>query len=67
MLVMVGPHEQHTDGSIDLARRAAEQGVDATCEIVDGAFHTWLGYSGVLPEADDSITRIGAFIADHCG
>jgi epsilon-lactone hydrolase len=66
MLVMVGPHEQHTDGSIDLVRRATAQGVNATCEVVDGAFHTWLGYSGVLPEADDSIKRIGAFIAQHC-
>jgi acetyl esterase/lipase len=65
MLVLVGPDEQHTDASIDLAKRASEQGVDATCEIVDGAFHTWLGYSGTIPEADDSIKRIGAFIADH--
>jgi hypothetical protein len=31
-------------------------------EIVDGAFHTWLGYAGIVPEADESIARIGEFI-----
>jgi acetyl esterase/lipase len=65
MLVLVGPDETHVDDSVDLAERARQYGVDATCEIVEGAFHTWLGYAGVVPEADESIERIGQFIAKH--
>jgi acetyl esterase/lipase len=65
MLVLCGPDETHLDDSLELARRAQVAGVDASCEIVDGAFHTWLGYSDVIPEADASIARIGRFITEH--
>ncbi len=62
LLVLVGPDETHVDDSIELAVRARAQGVDATCEVVEGAFHTWLGYAGTVPEADASIARIGDFL-----
>jgi acetyl esterase/lipase len=65
MLVLVGPDETHVDDSLELADRACAAGVDAVCDIVDGAFHTWLGYFDVVPEADASIARIGRFIGEH--
>lgn len=65
MLVLVGPDETHLDDSAALVERAAAAGVDATLEIVPGAFHTWLGYAGVVPEAGASITRIGKFIVEQ--
>lgn len=66
LLVMVGPEETLRDDSAELARVALEAGVDTTFELVDGAFHTWLGYAGIVPEADESIARIGRFLAEHC-
>ena len=42
-------------------------GVDTTFELVDGAFHTWLGYAGDMPEADASLARIARFVTEHCG
>jgi epsilon-lactone hydrolase len=65
LLVMVGPSETLRDDSAELARVATAAGVDTTFELVDGAFHTWLGYGGLVPEADASIARIGRFITEH--
>jgi acetyl esterase/lipase len=66
LLVLVGPEETLRDDSEELARVATAAGVDTTFELVDGAFHTWLGYGGSVPEADRSIARIGRFMAQHC-
>jgi acetyl esterase/lipase len=65
MLVLVGPDEACLDVSVELVRRAVEQGGEATCEVVDGAFHTWLGYWGRVPEADAAIERIAAFVRER--
>jgi acetyl esterase/lipase len=65
LLVLVGPGETLLDDAAELARVAARDGVDTTFEVVDGAFHTWLGYVGEVPEADASIERIGRFMAEH--
>jgi len=67
MLIMVGPDETHVDDSRTLAETARAAGVEVTFELVDGAFHTWLNYAGTVPEADESIERIGRFIASHAG
>jgi acetyl esterase/lipase len=65
LLIMVGPDETLVDDCHALAERATKCGVDTELQVVEGAFHTWLGYAGVVPEADDCITRIGTFIAKH--
>lgn len=66
LLVMVGPTETLRDDGAELARVAEAGGVDTTFELVDGAFHTWLGYAGEVPEADASVARIAAFVRAHC-
>ncbi len=67
LLVLVGPEETLRDDSQELARVAAAAGVDTTFELVDGAFHTWLNHGGSMPEADESIARIGRFVTEHAG
>jgi monoterpene epsilon-lactone hydrolase len=62
MLVMVGPDEQLHGDAVALVTRARSAGVDVTYAEVVGAFHTWLGYFGQLPEADASIAQIGDFL-----
>jgi acetyl esterase/lipase len=63
MLVMVGPGETLLDDSVRLAERAE----DAELDVVPGAFHTWLGHVGALPEADAALGRIGAWVTDRLG
>jgi acetyl esterase/lipase len=65
LLILVGPDETHVDSCEHLAERAASYGVDVTFEIVDGAFHTWLGYADTVPEAAASVARIGRFIGER--
>jgi acetyl esterase/lipase len=65
LLIMVGPDETHVDSCRHLAGRAADHGVDVTLEIVEGAFHTWLGYATTVPEAAASVARIGRFIRER--
>lgn len=65
MLVMVGPDEVLYDDAVRVAERAEAADVDVKLVVVPGAFHTWLGYAGALPEADESIALIGAFIRCH--
>ncbi|MCW2548831.1 MAG: 6-hexanolactone hydrolase, partial [Mycobacterium sp.] len=65
ILTLVGRKEMLLDDACLLHERATSAGVDSTLEIIDGAFHTWLGYAGSLPEADASIRRIGEFVRSH--
>lgn len=53
-LILVGPDETLLDDSIRLAERLPE----VTLHVLDGAFHTWLGYAGRLPEADAALELI---------
>ena len=62
MLTLVGPDEMLLDDARLLHQTALAAGVDSTLEIVEGGFHTWLGYTGVVPEADASVSRIGDFV-----
>jgi monoterpene epsilon-lactone hydrolase len=65
ILTLVGTQEMLLDDARLLHDRATSAGVDSTLEVIDGAFHTWLGYAGSLPEADAAIRRIGEFVRSH--
>ncbi|HKZ86967.1 MAG TPA: hypothetical protein VJ793_25360 [Anaerolineae bacterium] len=51
--------------SVRLAKRARQAGVDATLEVWDGMWHEWQAFAGYVPEAQQAIDRVGAFIGKH--
>jgi acetyl esterase/lipase len=65
LLVQVGDHEVLLDDSVRLVERANAAGVDATCEIGDECFHVYQAFP--VPEADEAITRLAAFVRRHIG
>lgn len=65
MLIQAGGSEILLDSARRLAARAKDCGVDVTLEIEPGLFHAWHLFAGVLPEADETIARVGSFFKDH--
>jgi acetyl esterase/lipase len=65
LLIQVGDYEVLLSDSVRLAERARQAGVDATLEIWDGMWHVWQAYAGYVPEAQQAINRVGAFIGQH--
>ncbi len=62
VLVLVGPDEMLLDDARTTVHRARSAGVEAELVEVVGAFHTWLGHAGSLPEADASVACLAEFI-----
>jgi monoterpene epsilon-lactone hydrolase len=67
LLVIVGGDEALLDDSVRLVREAGIAGVDATLRIGAGMQHIYPVYAGFMPEADEAIAEIGAFIRTHLG
>ena len=65
LLIQVGDCEVLLSDSVRLAERARQAGVDVTLEIWDGMWHVWQAYAGYVPEAQQAIERIGAFVSEH--
>jgi monoterpene epsilon-lactone hydrolase len=65
MLIQVGDHEVLLDDSTRLEANARAAGVDATLEVWDEMFHVWHFFASMLPEAQQAIDRIGAFVRQH--
>lgn len=61
-LVQVGTEEILYSDSERLAARAAEIGWDLTLSVWDGLFHDFQMMGGILPEADQAIAEIAAFV-----
>lgn len=64
LLVQVGDAEVLLDDATRLVERAKAAGVDATCEVADDCIHVWHVFGGV-PESDEAVSRLGAFVKDH--
>lgn len=62
MLLHVGDMEMLLDDSVRVAERAKAAGVDVTLEVWDEMPHVWHAFTGLLPEADQAIDVIGAFV-----
>jgi monoterpene epsilon-lactone hydrolase len=62
MLIQVGDHELLLSDSTRLAEKAQASGVDVSLEIWNEMWHVWHGWAGSLPEGQQAIDRIGAFI-----
>jgi len=65
LLIQVGSAEVLLDDSRRLARNAEEADVPVTLEIWDDMIHVFQAFAPVLPEAQQGIDRIGAFLRDH--
>jgi len=61
MLIHAGASEILRDDATRLAERAHKAGVDCSIEVYDGQPHAFQLFD-MLPEADASVSRVGAFI-----
>lgn len=66
-LIQMGENEVMLDGGITLASRLAEQRVRTTLEVWPGMFHVWPVFAGHLPEADEALDNVVAFIERKFG
>jgi len=62
LLIHVGDAEVIVDDSTRVAARAREAGVEVSLEIWDEMPHVFPAFAGLLPEADQAIERIGAWL-----
>lgn len=64
MLIQVGEHEILRSDAERLSENARLVGVDITLEIWEGMWHVWHLSAGYMPESQQAIERIGAFVDD---
>lgn len=62
LLIMVGDWEVLLDDSVRVAERARAAGVDVTLEVWPEMFHVFPAFCGFLPEGDQGLASIGAFV-----
>ena len=60
LLIQVGTREKLLSGSVRLARRAREAGVDVTLDVWEGMWHVWQDHP-TIPEAEQASREISAF------
>jgi monoterpene epsilon-lactone hydrolase len=63
--VTAGADESLVDAVTAFAEKARAAGVDTTLEIAEGMQHAFQWMAGRAPEADESITRVGEWIASR--
>ena len=62
LLLQVGSAEILLDDSLRFAARARAAGVDATLEVWEDMIHVWHAFAGLLPEGQQAIERIAAWL-----
>ena len=67
LLIHVGDAEVLLDDSVRFASAAQAAGVNVTVEVWDEMPHVWHGFAGALPEADQAIARVGAWLEVQAG
>jgi acetyl esterase/lipase len=67
ILIHVGDAEVILDDSTRFAAKARAAGVDVTLEVWDQMPHVWHAFAGLLPESDQAIERIGAWLQARTG
>lgn len=65
LLIQVGTAETLYDDATRLAEAARAAGVDVTFEPWDEMIHVWHLFAATLPEGQQAIDRIGAFVQKH--
>lgn len=65
LLIQVGNDEVLLDDARGIERRARAAGVDARLEVWDRMFHVWQAFYQMLPEGEDALDRLGAFLTER--
>ena len=65
LLIEVGTAEVLLDDARRTATRAKAAGVDVTLNEAEDLIHVWHFFAGTVPEADDGIRRVAAFVERH--
>lgn len=65
LLIQVGTAELLLDDSTRFAKRAKAAGVDVTLEVWDDMIHIWPIMAFMLPEGQQAIDRIGAWVKER--
>jgi acetyl esterase/lipase len=67
LLIQVGSTEILLDDATRLAERAQTAGVSVELEVWPGMIHCWQAFAWMLPQGQQAIGRIGAFVRRHAG
>lgn len=67
LLLQAGTAETLQDDSVRFAERAQAAGVDATLELWDEMIHVWHLFALMLPEGQQAIDRVGAWVRERVG
>src|SRR5262247_804104 len=67
LFIHVGTAETLLDDATRLAERARMAGVEVTLEVWEEMIHVWHLFAGLLPEGQQAIERIGAYIQQRMG
>ena len=67
MYIQVGGHETLLDDSTRLAVRGAHAGVDVRLDVFPEMQHVFQSGLGMLPESDEALSRIGAYLRGRFG
>ena len=67
LYIQVGGDETLLDDARRVATRAASDGVDVRLDVFPEMQHVFQMAAGHLPEADDAVTRIGAYLRPRLG
>jgi epsilon-lactone hydrolase len=61
-LIQVGTREVLLDDSTRLAKKMKEAGVQVELEIWDHMMHVWHWMAGIMPEGNEAIAKMGAYV-----
>ena len=67
LYIQVGDEETLLDDARRVAERASSDGVDVTIDIFPEMQHVFQMCAGNMPEADDAVARIGAYLRPRLG
>lgn len=65
LLIHVGDQESLLDDARRLDVNAREAGVDAELAVAADMIHVWHMFAGSVPESDEAVAAIGAWVIDH--
>ncbi|MBV8957830.1 MAG: alpha/beta hydrolase [Actinobacteria bacterium] len=65
IFVQVGDAEVLLDDATRIVEKAKAAGVDATCEVIPDGIHVLHAFAPLVPEANDAIDRLAAFMRQH--